>query len=237
MYGISTYALYDRPLTEALDRIAALTGYVEVMDDGLHFIESAEPLLSHDLRYTIHAPSRSVNIASTLEPIRRASVEVITDCFSIAAEVNADVVIHPGYFAWEADRERARRQFGRSLDELSAAAEERSIRYAVENMAWEFFLLQTPDELPLPGDVGFVLDVGHANIRKCLPAFLDHPIAHVHLHDNDGSADTHSPVGTGTIDFAAVMEAVRRDGVDPVIEVKGIEGAIESMKRLEELYG
>ncbi|QSZ66300.1 sugar phosphate isomerase/epimerase [Methanofollis aquaemaris] len=237
MYGISTYALHTLPLAEALDRIAALTGYVEVMDDGLHFLENAEPLLSYDLRYTIHAPSRSVNIASTLEPIRRASVEVITDCFSIAAEVGADVVIHPGYFAWEADKEEARRQFGRSLDELSGAAMERSINYAVENMAWEFFLLQTPDELPLPGDVGLVLDVGHANIRRCLPAFLDHPISHFHLHDNDGSADTHSPVGTGTVDFAAVMKAVRRSGVDPVIEVKEIEGAIESIEKLEGIYG
>lgn len=233
MYGISTYALHDLPLNEALGQISALTRYVEVMDDGLHFLDDAEPLLSYDLRYTLHAPSRSVNIASTLEPIRHASVEVITDCFSIAGEVNADVVIHPGYFAWEADRARARRQFEQSLAELSEAAEERSVRYAVENMAWEFFLLQTPDELPLPDGVGLVLDVGHANITGSLSRFLDHPIAHFHLHDNDGSADTHSPVGTGTVDFAAVMEAVRRNSVDPVIEVKGIEGAVESMKRLE----
>ncbi|MDD3621354.1 MAG: sugar phosphate isomerase/epimerase [Methanofollis sp.] len=234
MYGISTYALYDLPLPEALDQIAALTSYVEVMDDGLHFLEDAEPLLSYDLRYTLHAPSRSVNIASTLEPIRRASVEVITDCFSIAGEVDADVVIHPGYFAWEADRARARRQFEQSLAELSEAARERSVRYAVENMAWEFFLLQTPDELPILGDAGLVLDVGHANIRGCLPEFLDHSIAHFHLHDNDGSADTHSPVGTGTVDFAAVMDAVRKNGVDPIIEVRGIKGAVESIKRLEE---
>ncbi|MBP2145173.1 sugar phosphate isomerase/epimerase [Methanofollis sp. W23] len=234
MYGISTYALHDLPLPEALDRIAASTGYVEVMDDGLHYLEDAEPLLSYDLRYTLHAPSRSVNIASTLEPIRRASIEVITDCFSIAGEVDADVVIHPGYFAWEADKVRARRQFEHSLAELSEAAEERSVRYAVENMAWEFFLLQTPDELPLPCGAGLVLDVGHANIRGCLPEFLDQSIVHFHLHDNDGSADTHSPVGTGTIDFAAVMDVVRKSGVDPIIEVRGIEGAVESMKRLEE---
>ncbi|NVO66401.1 sugar phosphate isomerase/epimerase family protein [Methanofollis tationis] len=229
MYGISTYALQTRPLTEALEMISGLTGYAEVMDEGCHFLESSEPLQSYSLRYSIHAPSRSVNIASTLEPIRKASVEVIDDCFAIAAEVGADVVIHPGYFAWEADIERARRQFHRSIEELSGMAQERSIRYYVENMAWEYFLLRTPDELPLPEGPGFALDVGHAHIMGCLPLFLKERIDHFHLHDNDGRSDTHQAVGAGTIDFAAVMEAVGMSGIDPVIEVGSIEGAIESL--------
>jgi sugar phosphate isomerase/epimerase len=233
MYGVSTYALHSLPLPAALDQIAGLTDYVEVMDDGCHFIESAEPLLSYDFRYSIHAPSRSVNIASTLEPIREASVRVIDDCFAIAAEVDADVVVHPGYFAWPADRDRAQRQFARSLTDLSAAAEERSVRYAVENMAWEFFFLQTPDELPLiDGGAGFALDVGHAHIKGCLPVFLQVPFDHIHIHDNDGREDTHSAVGSGTIDFAAVMGAVGRNGLVPVIEVEGIDAVKSSISAL-----
>ncbi|MDD4256000.1 MAG: sugar phosphate isomerase/epimerase [Methanofollis sp.] len=232
MYGVSTYALHSLPLPAALEQIAELTDYVEVMDDGCHYIESAEPLLSYDLRYSIHAPSRSVNIASTLEPIREASVRVIEDCFSIAAEVDADVVVHPGYFAWAADRERAKRQFARSLAHLSAAAEERSVRYAVENMAWEFFFLQTPDELPLPDGAGFALDVGHAHIMGCLPAFLQVPIDHIHIHDNDGTADTHSAIGSGTIDFAAVMATVGQNGITPVIEVEGIDAVRSSISAI-----
>lgn len=232
MYGVSTYALHSLPLPAALDQIAELTDYVEVMDDGCHYIENAEPLLSYDLKYSIHAPSRSVNIASTLEPIREASVRVIEDCFSIAAEVGADVVVHPGYFAWPADREKAHRQFVRSLGDLSAAAEERSIRYAVENMAWEFFFLQTPDELPLPDGAGFALDVGHAHIMGCLPAFLQTPIDHIHLHDNDGTQDSHSAIGSGTIDFAAVMKAVGQNGLAPVIEVEGIDAVKASISAI-----
>lgn len=232
MYGVSTYALHSLPLPAALDQIAELTDCVEVMDDGCHYIENAEPLLSYDLKYSIHAPSRSVNIASTLEPIREASVRVIEDCFSIAAEVDADVVVHPGYFAWLADREKAHRQFIRSLGDLSAAAEDRSIRYAVENMAWEFFFLQTPDELPLPDGAGFALDVGHANIVGCLPAFLQTPINHIHLHDNDGTQDSHSAIGSGTIDFAAVMRAVGQNGLVPVIEVDGIDAVKTSISAI-----
>lgn len=229
MYGISTYALQTRPLADALEMISGVTRYAEVMDEGCHFLQSAEPLQSYSLRYSIHAPSRSVNIASTLEPIRKASVEVIGDSFAIAAEVGAGVVIHPGYFAWEADIERARRQFHRSIADLSAMAEELSVRYYVENMAWEYFLFRTPDELPLPEGAGFALDVGHAQIMGCLPAFLKERIGHVHLHDNDGRSDDHLAVGAGTVDFAAVMAAVGASGIDPVIEVGSIEGAIESL--------
>lgn len=235
MYGISTYALTTSPLTEALDRISELTGYAEIMDEGCHFLRSSEPLQSYSLRYTIHAPSRSVNIASTLEPIRKASVEVIEDCFAIAADVGADVVVHPGYFAWETEKERAKRQFYRSIGELSAMADEHSIKYYVENMAWEYFLLRTPDELPLPDGVGFALDVGHAHIVDCLPEFLKKHIDHFHLHDNDGSTDTHLAVGAGTIDFAAVMKTVGASGLDPVIEVGSIEGAIESLIVLDQI--
>ncbi|MDK2974904.1 MAG: hypothetical protein PWP08_1275 [Methanofollis sp.] len=235
MYGISTYALQTLPLPEALDRISELTRYAEIMDEGCHFLKSSEPLQSYDLRYTIHAPSRGVNIASTLEPIRKASLGVIEDCFAIASEVDADVVVHPGYFAWETEKKPAQRQFCRSLEELSAMAGERSIRYYIENMAWEYFLLLTPDELPLLDGVDLALDVGHAQIMGCLPAFLKQQIGHFHLHDNDGRSDTHLAVGSGTIDFTAVMEAVGASGLDPVIEVGSIEGAIESLIVLEQM--
>jgi len=42
-------------------------------------------------------------------------------------------------------------------------------------------------------------------------------------------------VGAGTVDFAAVMEAVGASGLDPVIEVGSIEGAIESLIVLEQI--
>ena len=77
------------------------------------------------------------------------------------------------------------------------------------------------DENPLPlaalagavdhPDFGICLDLGHANcyspipVRKWLQTLGGH-IRHVHLHDNDGSADTHAPLGTGNVDLAALRE-------------------------------
>ncbi len=237
MFGVSTFCLHQLPLERALETISAITDRVEVMDEGLHYLTSAEPLLSYDRHFSIHTPCRGTNIASLLEPIRRASVEVMEECMAIASEVNAGVVIHPGYFAWAEERDKACAQLRQSIDDLTRLSEEYSVQFFIENMGnWEYFLLKTPDELPLIGNAPFALDTGHAHQMKCLDGFLArHRAAHYHLHDNKGDADSHMAVGDGTIDFAAVMNAVKKSGVEPIIEVEKFEDVQKSIDRLNAL--
>jgi sugar phosphate isomerase/epimerase len=234
MFGVSTFCLHSVPLETALDQLSTITRYIEVMDEGLHHVENTEIFRSYPARYSIHAPSRGTNLASLLEPIRRASVEVMADCFRIAGEVNAAIVLHPGYFAWEEERGKAEHQLVRSLAELHLLAAEYSVEFFIENMGnWEYFLLKTPDELQIIGDTPFALDVGHAHQNHCLEEFLHHPAGHFHLHDNDGTVDSHLAIGDGTIDFSRVMQVVRLSGVRPVIEVATLDGVIRSIGRLE----
>lgn len=233
-FGISSFCLHDRPLTEALERLVELTDTVEVMDEGCHRLHDTTVLETFDLEYTIHAPSRGVNLASLLEPVRKASVEVTMSCFSLAAQVGAGVVVHPGYCAWPHERVEAERQFHRSLLELKQSAADLSVSFYVENMGdWNYFLLKTADELPLIEDAGFALDVGHAHQNHALAGFLEARIDHVHLHDNDGTTDAHAPVGEGTINFSTVMEAVRRNGARPIVEVGTFEGVVSSLRALD----
>ncbi|MBP1929981.1 sugar phosphate isomerase/epimerase [Methanolinea mesophila] len=236
MFGVSTFCLHNQPLSAALHELGKITRYVEIMDEGLHFLEDSSPLASHSLHYTLHAPSRGVNIASLLEPIRRASVEVTGQCFEVAADVGASVIVHPGYFAWEEERPRAELQLKRSIHDLTRMADDLGIQFFLENMGnWNYFFLKTPDEMPLLDGTGFALDVGHAHLNHCLPAFLEYPIRHIHLHDNDGKEDTHMPVGAGTIDFLPVMKAVEREKIIPVIEVDTLEGVRMSISALDRL--
>jgi sugar phosphate isomerase/epimerase len=236
MFGISTFCLHQESLTTALDRISSISDYIEVMDEGLHHLENTELLLSYSSHFSIHAPCRGTNIASLLEPIRRASVEVIGQCFLIAAEVNASVVVHPGYFAWKEERTMAERQLMISLADLSSLANEYSVPYFIENMGnWDYFFLKTPDELPLIGNTPFALDVGHAHLNFCLQEFLRLPANHYHLHDNNGKEDSHIAVGDGTIDFESVMKAILRNKVIPVIEVATFEGVLKSIQTLNML--
>jgi sugar phosphate isomerase/epimerase len=234
MIGISTYCLIEEPLPVALDRLTALTNLVEVMDEGPHFVDSTEPFESYTADFILHAPYHGMNIACLFESVRRASVEVMTGCFRQAAEIGAAVVLHPGYFAWEQEREQANNQFAKSLNELRDAAREYSVTFSFENMGnMDFFNLRTPADLPLIGECGFTLDVGHANLNSCLPGFLDEHFAHLHIHDNDGRRDTHSPVGEGTISFPAVIAAMRREKTTAVVEVKNYTGAVASLRMLE----
>lgn len=236
MFGISTFCLHELPLPMVLDQLQEYTDTVEIMGDGNHYLDTAEPLESHDLRYFIHSPSRGVNIASLREPIRRASVEVLSQCFTVAAEMDAPVVVHPGYFAWKGEREAATGQFRRSLYDLKKAAGDLSVTFYVENMpAWDYFFLRFPDEIPLLDGQGFALDVGHANLNGCLPGFLGQAMAHVHLHDNDGKTDTHDTIGKGSIDFRPVMRAVERHHASAIIEVSTLEGVLSSMEVLRGL--
>ena len=236
MFGISTFCLHQEPLATALEKISRVSDYIEVMDEGLHYLDSPEPLMSFSGEFSIHAPCRGTNIASLLEPIRRASVEVMEECMNIAAQVNATLVVHPGYFAWAEERIKAERQLGVSLNELTRMGKEYSVPFYIENMGnWDYFLLKTPKELGLIRNTPLALDVGHAHQNHCLPEFLSCPAGHYHLHDNNAKEDSHIAVGEGTIDFKAVMRAVRKNNVIPVVEVATFEGVQKSIRALTAL--
>ncbi len=232
MIGISTSCLADVPLEYALDVLYDITDTVEIVDDGLHYMDNADIAGCFDLRYFIHAPSRGVNIASQLEIIRKASVEVIAHCAGIASEIDAGaVIIHPGYFSHVLQRDIGIFQLERSLLELNNIAGEHSIRFLVENMPeWNYFLLQKPEELPLIDGFGFVLDVGHANTCSCLKEFLQVPVSHFHIHDNNGKEDSHLQPGKGNIDFGPVFDAIERNGAPGIIEVNSLESAKNSLE-------
>jgi len=234
MVGISTCCLMDKTLEEALDALAALTDLIEVMDEGLLFITDPSLFESYPRDITIHAPFHGMNIASVFEPVRKASVEVMVDCFSVAAAIGAPVVMHPGYFAWEQERKGADRQFKKSLKELKHAAREHSVTFWFENMGnMNFFNLRTPENLPLIGDTGLALDTGHAWLNGCLEEFLKTPFCHMHIHDNRGKSDTHSAIGEGNIDFVPVLKALERTGATAVLEMKDFAAVEKSMRVLD----
>ena len=236
MFGISTFCLHAEPLDTALEKISRVTDYIEVMDEGLHYLDSAEPLMCYSKKFSIHVPCRGTNIASLLEPIRRASVEVIGQCMTIAADVNAALVVHPGYFAWAEERNKAERQLQVSLDDLSRLGKEFSVPFFIENMGnWDYFLLKTHSELSLLGDIPLALDVGHAHQNHCLLEFLSFPAKHYHLHDNNSKEDSHVAVGEGTIDFGPVMKAVMKNKITPIIEVATFEGVQKSINALSRI--
>ncbi len=234
MTGISTSCLQDRPLEEALETLSGMTDFVEIVDDGPHYCQSAEIPLLFSFRYSLHAPSRGVNIASTLEPIRRGSVEVILESVAIAGEINANVIVHPGYSAWRGGRDASFQALRRSLDTILARADENGVTIYIENMPKSrYFIFCTPDDYRYFDDCDICLDVGHACMSGALDAFLSLPFAHCHIHDNDTTEDSHSPVGSGCIDWKNVLGILKQRNVEPVLEVRSLEAVRASFSVLK----
>jgi sugar phosphate isomerase/epimerase len=73
--------------------------------------------------------------------------------------------------------------------------------------------------------LGFCLDVGHQNSFSTTPlgVWLDELsdyVREIHLHDNDGSKDSHLPVGRGNVDFEALFGFLRSRGTRPVLTLE-----------------
>lgn len=72
--------------------------------------------------------------------------------------------------------------------------------------------------------LGLTYDPAHARVGKQDPVAavrtIGAAIRHVHLSDNDGSVDQHRPLGTGTIDFPAVLSEFHEIGYCGALELE-----------------
>lgn len=87
---------------------------------------------------------------------------------------------------------------------------------------------------------GLCLDAGHVNVWSELPhsewvARMGRRLVHVHLHDNDGTADQHRPPGQGTVDVDALFEALDRHLERVTVSLELEAPAAEKVRALEQL--
>jgi len=236
--GISTNCAMDMPLERALATLEPLTDLVEIQCDAHHSLfRHASVPDKFDLRYTIHAPTADGNIAEPLEPVRKASIEVIRETAVIADQIGAEkLVIHPGFCLEPESRAASLLSLHKSIPELGLLQDEFSVRFVMENLgSMEFCFFQTPDLLPeiRGAGLGLTLDVGHANLTNTLDAFLKEKPDHMHLHDNHGVWDEHAACGTGTVDFSRVLSYAGNATL--ILEVLRLEDVKPGLAYLESL--
>jgi sugar phosphate isomerase/epimerase len=235
--GLPTDAWYRLPLAAALERVAARAELAEILSSDEHSLLSAEnrrAAASSGLRLTVHGPYDALEPGSTRERDRRYAVAVHRRHLEAAAEVGAlTYVVHPDYSGCAAPRDaRVVAALQRTFAELEELQRELGVRIVVENLPGvgcsHFW---APGDLDL-GELGLILDTGHAAICGTLEDFLNEPraeLAHVHLHDSRGPADAgdpHLPLGRGIVDAGAVVRAARAAGATVILELLD-EAAIE----------
>lgn len=230
---------WSTPIAAALRQLAALdlNDFDVIMPphllarEGDHEAELddlARMLAAEGLRLeSLNPPALDFNLGSLVPDVRLASVEMYERTMRLAARLGAGgVVVVPGRISAllppaEADTFAA---LGDSLSRLVRLAEELGLRLHVETHPQT--ALPTAHAAlafvePFPADtVGIAYDVANAEfIGEDQPAAiraLGRRMSQLHLSDGTCSAWRHDPLGTGTVDVAACLDAADAAGFEGV---------------------
>jgi sugar phosphate isomerase/epimerase len=168
-------------------------------------------------------------MASAIPDIRKATVEELKRCLNKFAEIGAKWMnIHPDRHTPWHSREFFIKRNLETLGEVQDYGKKCGIGLMVENLPGDYNSASQLGELlsKMP-ELGLHLDIGHANLQvpynttsEILEAW-GHRLRHVHIHDNKGGhADLHLPLGTGTVDVLASLEALQKCGYDGTITLE-----------------
>jgi sugar phosphate isomerase/epimerase len=155
------------------------------------------------------------------------------------------VVFHAGYDRWRYNGrtdiwlENSIETWNKVMDTASKIG----VRVAVENVFDEDpeALCRLIEQVGRP-DFGFCFDTGHFNLFTTVTMErwferLGRHLFEVHLHDNNGSADSHWALGKGSIDFKKFFGLLRVHNVRPVYTIEAhdqgdIDVSLEAVRGL-----
>ena len=187
-------------------------------------------------------------IASPFKELREQSRDLYRrglDCFADAGVTLVNV--HPDQRVPMHSLDQVRKMNADAISLLAQDAAQRGITLMVENLDRLFSdvsdLKAILDAVP---EVGFHLDVGHANLRlgrgqknrtKDLLAAFGDRLSHVHLSDNrGGEGDLHLPLGAGAIDWSGVARTLKDAGWDGTVTLEVFSREREYLRMSRKLW-
>ena len=160
-------------------------------------------------------------LCSDNETVRRDSVAYIKSAMDNAVKVGCrSVSLCPGMVVCDHDVETGRRQLVKSFHELDEYNSDRKLALLIEP-AHRFetnLILTVEDGLRMIDELksdhfGILLDTGHAHVNgedfSTIVSLCKGIPFHIHIDDNDGSADQHKLPGEGNIDFTFLSQALK----------------------------
>jgi sugar phosphate isomerase/epimerase len=168
-------------------------------------------------------------IASPFVGLRQAALDEMCRCLDVFVEVGAKLVnVHPDFRIPLHDEDYIVSANVEAIGTLVEMARERGLRMMVENVPGTFNRKSVLRKLfRTYADLGFHLDVGHANLgvdgistAELLRACGER-LVHVHLSDNRGGLDDlHLPLGAGRIDWRQVATQLVGAGYDGTVTLE-----------------
>ncbi|HXY53322.1 MAG TPA: sugar phosphate isomerase/epimerase [Nitrospirota bacterium] len=195
---------------------------------------------------TLHAPFMDMNPGAVDPMVRSVTQMRFRQFLKVAAFLKPRVaVFHAAYDRWRySGRKDIWLEY--SLDtwhKVMDSASKIGLRVAVENVFDEDpeALHMLVEKIGSP-DFGFCFDTGHFNIFSSVSMeqwfeSLGKNLIEVHLHDNDGKADSHWALGRGDIDFQRFFRLMRRHSPKPVYTIEAhdkddVEASLGRVKAL-----
>ena len=250
MIGVSCTGFSSLPAERWAGPVSEHFGLWEIFSEAdqsvpHHIGEISDVLSRYGLECQIHAPICDWNIAAMSDRLREASLQETFDVLDAAAELDAKVVtVHPGLSSMAVPglEDRAVARAKDAVRRISKHADDAGVIVGIENMpSPPFFLGRTASQLAeiVEGtDLGVTFDIGHANTTGQIDAVIDllgDRFVNIHIHDNDGTRDSHLAIGEGTIDFGHVIRRLSGYRGNWIIESKSLDSALRSLPRLEML--
>jgi sugar phosphate isomerase/epimerase len=193
------------------------------------FLRVAASLRDAELTVTFHAPFMDLRPGAIDPKVRQVTIERLQQVFDLVPLFQPrSVVCHPsfdekyyvsGEQTWLENSIETWRKF------LTVAAQMDTI-ISLENVyetgphQLDFLLGAFKSD-----HIRFCFDTGHFNVfsRTPLDVWMDKMAFHlgqVHIHDNNGIADDHLPVGEGNFPFQNFFRILQERGLDPIITIE-----------------
>lgn len=209
-----------------------------------HDLENLLERLDWNPKLTLHAPFMDLN-PGAVDPMVRSVTQVrFRQILNVAAILKPRaVVFHAAYDRWRYSG-RTDVWLDYSIDTWRKVVETASkigLRVAIENVFDE-----NPDALQMliekidDPNFGFCFDTGHFNLFSKVTMdrwfeTLGPRLVEVHLHDNDGTADSHWAVGRGNIEFNRFFGLMHERAPVPIFTVEAhdkddIETSLDRVK-------
>jgi sugar phosphate isomerase/epimerase len=231
--GVTQYSfLFSHSLKESLEIVKEIGfRYVELITAPPHFWpptftkgerKNLRKLIDQlGLELVTTSPTfLDINMASPNPGIRAESVKQIMEQIGLAHDIGATIIVvvpgkrhpllaPPVETVWE-------RFAKEGVLRCVEYAEKKKVIFGLENVPSLFIdkaelMRFVWNEVKSPW-LKFVFDVANASmvepIEPALDLIKDH-LVHVHVSDTDGKQWSHSPIGTGTIDFSGVAKKLK----------------------------
>jgi len=215
-------------------------------DDAELKLHSLHSPMYNDEVWGRSGPRSVITITEPVKAQRLQMVDEIKRALEIAETIPFRYLIQHIGVSGEPFSERKVDAAFSALEELSLFAKQRGVEILLENIPNE---LSTAERLRdfievTHLDLGFVFDVGHANIGEGVEAAYDimkDRIRSTHVHDNNGTDDKHLfPLLAegGTVDWKKTMSLLRsRPKQYPLLlELREVEGMEQPLDRVSEVF-